>query len=133
MKIDQTAKRRKTNLIKILGKFDSQRDFAEFIGIDPSQISQYVNGTRNLGEKTARRIEIKLGLAPYWFDTNQDPEAPEILRPQEDRSTYYRKIDAMSKDDLATLDVLMSIAERFKLTPKHKPERHHAMQPKQKA
>jgi hypothetical protein len=38
----------------------------------PGHVSQMVNGTREMGEDVARRIERALGLAPGWMDA--DPE-----------------------------------------------------------
>lgn len=42
----------------------------EFSG--PSFLSQMVGGIRPLTEKTARKIEQKLGLAPGWMDQDHD-------------------------------------------------------------
>ncbi len=38
----------------------------------PSFLSQMVGGIRPLTEKTARKVEQKLGLAPGWMDQDHD-------------------------------------------------------------
>ena len=46
----------------------SQADFCRKAELQPAQVNQWLTGYRNLGEKAARKIESKLGLAPLWFD-----------------------------------------------------------------
>jgi transcriptional regulator with XRE-family HTH domain len=40
----------------------SQKDFANSCGLDASYLSQLLNGHRNLGEKAAANLEVKIGL-----------------------------------------------------------------------
>ncbi|GAB7529416.1 hypothetical protein PS3A_18250 [Pseudomonas sp. 3A(2025)] len=40
----------------------SQKDFANLHGLDASYLSQLLNGHRNLGEKAAASLEVKIGL-----------------------------------------------------------------------
>lgn len=40
------------------------------IGIDPTYISQLLNGHRSFGEKAARNMELKAGLSQGWFDAD---------------------------------------------------------------
>lgn len=37
-------------------------------GIDPTYISQLLNGHRSFGERAARNMEAKIGVKPGWFD-----------------------------------------------------------------
>lgn len=46
----------------------SQVDFSRSTGINPTQVNQWLNGYRALGEKSARKIESILGLKKYWLD-----------------------------------------------------------------
>ena len=50
-------------------KFDgSQTNFARAAKKSFSQINQYLNGVRNIGEKVAREIEKNLGLSTGYLD-----------------------------------------------------------------
>jgi transcriptional regulator with XRE-family HTH domain len=56
---------RKANLRRIISKATPSgqvADFARKYSLDPSYISQLLNEHRNIGEKSARNIEAKLGL-----------------------------------------------------------------------
>lgn len=46
----------------------SQAEFARKSGINPSQVTQWLSGYRNLGEKVARKIEVTLDLPHNWLD-----------------------------------------------------------------
>ncbi len=50
--------------IAILKKFDSQGDFAEFIGVHESAVSQVIRGRRNLKSETRDRWAAVLGCDP---------------------------------------------------------------------
>ncbi|MFK3829732.1 S24 family peptidase [Pseudomonas fulva] len=54
--------RRIASLRTIMGKL-SQKEFAEAHDLDASYLSQLLNGHRKLGEKAARNLEVKIGLA----------------------------------------------------------------------
>ena len=43
-------------------------EFCRSYGVDPSYISQLLNGHRSFGEKAARNLEEKAGLSPGYFD-----------------------------------------------------------------
>ena len=47
----------------------SQADFCRKAELQPAQVSQWLTGYRNLGEKAARKIELKLGLKLFWLDS----------------------------------------------------------------
>lgn len=48
----------------------SQADFCRKAELQPAQVNQWLTGYRNLGEKAARKIESKIGLKPFWLDSN---------------------------------------------------------------
>lgn len=56
--------------------------FAEKAGMAAAHVSQIVNGSRNMGDKIARRIEKKLSLPVGWMDGpkmlygTRDPDEP---------------------------------------------------------
>lgn len=63
--------------------------------IDPTYISQLLNGHRNFGEKAARNMEKRAGLAAYYFDGS------EILNPLEAQLVaMYRQLPESFKDAL---------------------------------
>ena len=41
-------------------------------GIDPTYISQLLNGHRSFGERAARNMEAKIGVKPGWFDIEEE-------------------------------------------------------------
>lgn len=61
---------RKENLKRLIeNQFEgSQVKFADTVGMAPSYISQMINGYRNIGEKTARKIEAAANLPNGWLD-----------------------------------------------------------------
>jgi SOS-response transcriptional repressor LexA len=56
---------------------NNQSTFAEAIGRGPSQINQWFNNRRAIGEKSARWIEQKLGLIHLILDSQDEIEAVE--------------------------------------------------------
>lgn len=59
---------RRDNLQRLLTGYRFQRQFAEATGLAAAHVSQMVNGTRDMGEDVARRIEKALGLPANWMD-----------------------------------------------------------------
>ena len=52
-------------LKKINASGNSVADFCRSHDLDPSYISQLLNGHRNIGEKAARKIEALRGNSPH--------------------------------------------------------------------
>jgi SOS-response transcriptional repressor LexA len=76
---------RKHNLMALIGRFRSQRAFADAVDTAPAYISQILTKTRTqtgkergVGGDLARKIEEKLGLPRGWMDTihNEDGREP---------------------------------------------------------
>ncbi|CAK0755579.1 hypothetical protein CCP4SC76_2660009 [Gammaproteobacteria bacterium] len=65
---------REENLQLLLTNYDSQRALADATGVPSAMISQFVTKRRQMGDKTARKIEASLGLSHGWFDVTHDPE-----------------------------------------------------------
>ena len=59
---------RKNNLIALVKDAGSKAALGRAYGIDPTFVSQITNGHRNMGEKTARKIEKGGGLMPGYMD-----------------------------------------------------------------
>jgi len=85
---------RRDNLNQLLTGYESQKDFAEAVGLSPGHVSQMVNGTRDMGEQVARRIEKRSRLVDGWMDSphtkTQDDQEADLL-------TMFRKSDARGK------------------------------------
>jgi hypothetical protein len=68
---------RRANLCRLLESWPTQKVFAEANGLAAGHVSQMVNGTREVGENVARRIESSRGLPTGWMDTPHDePSSP---------------------------------------------------------
>lgn len=48
-------------------------------GIDPTYISQLLNGYRSFGERAARNMEAKIGVKQGWFDIKQESSNVELI------------------------------------------------------
>lgn len=76
---------RRQNLNRLIGRYIfkgfSKAQFAEEIGIPPSQLSQLSgeNAVRNIGDKMARRIETSLTLPFGWMDSIQEDQQPPAM------------------------------------------------------
>lgn len=88
---------RKQNLRFLLGKFlienptKGKKDFAELCDTDPAVLSQVLRITtpdkeKNIGDKLARKIEIKLALGNGWLDKPNwlTPEDKNTLSPDQE-------------------------------------------------
>ncbi|MGS1117447.1 hypothetical protein [Castellaniella sp. UC4442_H9] len=117
---------RRKNLQRLIEKrFDGkQKNFTTSTGIAPSQISQWLStgdgvSTRNISERSARRLEVRLGLPAGWLDHDHERSAfeqigvesalaevwpftssPEVVAslPAEDRDIIDRMISRLSRD-----------------------------------
>lgn len=63
---------RLNNLKKLVNGFDSQREFADAIDKTPAYLNHLMTGFRNIGEKTARQIEVSLNLPRGWMDIDHN-------------------------------------------------------------
>ena len=63
------SKVRQIKLKELIASYGSQAKLADKLeGVNPGFISQLVTGSRNMGEKLARKIESQLGLSAFYFD-----------------------------------------------------------------
>lgn len=82
MNMSQVIEVRRKNLrLLIERRFDgSQKNFSLSTGISPSQLGQWLSegessGTRNMSERSARRLEVRLSLPAGWLDVDHDGPA----------------------------------------------------------
>lgn len=71
---------RYANLVLLLKRFDTKREFADRCNLSPGHVSQLYNKTRDIGDKVAEKIENGLSLERGWMDSqhNQDTPAPQV-------------------------------------------------------
>jgi transcriptional regulator with XRE-family HTH domain len=74
-------KNRLNNLKRLVKQFDSIASFSRNYDLDPSYISQLLNGHRNVGEKAAMKLEAKLGRPHGWLDLEPGEEGSQALSP----------------------------------------------------
>lgn len=58
---------RRKNILKLIGN-NSQRAWAESVGMLPAHVNQVIKGRRNVGYKLARKIEATLGMDDLALD-----------------------------------------------------------------
>ncbi len=63
-----TATTRRTNLKRLVSNYETQQEFADAALMGPQYLSQLIHGHREIGEKTARKIEAALGLECGYLD-----------------------------------------------------------------
>lgn len=117
MKITIPEQRRQNLRALIDQRFSgSQSAFRDATGISLSQVGQWLNshldGSRNMGEKSARRIESACTLPAGWMDKNHDGATAENLdvsavssvrdqlRAQSDQILLWENASDLPPDDL---------------------------------
>jgi phage repressor protein C with HTH and peptisase S24 domain len=89
-----TSEDRKATLKRLINASgNSVADFCRSHDLDPSYISQLLNGHRNIGEKAARKIEAKSGLAEGYLDieTQSLQESPSFA--SSDKYAFIKQYD----------------------------------------
>lgn len=72
---NSTSDARRTNLKAMVDLHSSIAAFAKTYGVDPTYVSQMLNGHRSIGEKSARNMESKTGKPFGWMDTPHPTDA----------------------------------------------------------
>lgn len=63
-----SADLRRSNLMDLVERYDTQHQFAAAAQIDPGHLSRILSGTKAMGNLLARRIESRLDLPESWLD-----------------------------------------------------------------
>jgi transcriptional regulator with XRE-family HTH domain len=78
---------RRRNLQLLVDKYESQQEVADIVKISPQYLSQLLSGHRNIGEKTARKIEaavkiprLTLDIEPGMSESSNVSHGPPIRR-----------------------------------------------------
>lgn len=101
----------------------SQKDLSLRSKVSLSQLGQYLGGYRNLGEKTARKIEEACGKPAGWLDGNDgSDEAPstKITTPTEIPADIQDVINLMLKtDERGRLKMKLAAVDAYELHNSH--------------
>lgn len=68
---------RRERLKKLVEKAGGSASLAKQYGLNPNYVYQLVNGLRNIGEKSARKLETTMGLPSKWLEI--DDESSSLL------------------------------------------------------
>lgn len=63
---------RLNNLRQLVAKYESQQAFADVAGLSVQYLNQLLTGHRNIGEKTARKIETSVKLEQGYLDRKNE-------------------------------------------------------------
>ena len=94
---------RRANLERLIEEYGGGtiERFAVLADQNPSYLSQIRNGTRNMGNQAARKIEVALGLSDAWMDLNHDQEAFEAPVPVE--VVYFRRLTREQREAVTVI------------------------------
>ena len=105
-------KKRSEMLLKLINeRFDgSQVEFCRKAGKKEAQVTQWLNGYRNMKDSTAREIESILGLPNLYFEDIGSIATAKELRLIE----IFRSVDDVG------VNTIMTVAESLMITQKTK-------------
>lgn len=72
---------RRRNLQLLVDKYESQQEVADIVKISPQYLSQLLSGHRNIGEKTARKIEAAAKIPKLALDVELKDREPSNVSP----------------------------------------------------
>lgn len=107
---------RKRNLERLIEKLGTQKAFADAASgplgnVPESLISQILNGTRNMGEKLARKIEGNMELEPNSLDRPEFIAPPELKKKADPRRQALKDMaEIMPEGALDWVSYQMKIA-----------------------
>lgn len=97
------ADTRRKNLDRLIGdpgKRGRIVNFARKYDLDPTYIGMLLNGHRNIGERTARRLERKIGIPAYSLDSASGiGEAPQPYATDSDTKARLEAIIQQLSDE----------------------------------
>lgn len=114
---------RRLNLNLLIDKYGSQVKFADAVDLAPAYVGQLARppeskGSRNLGEKTAKKITDKLDFPEGWFDTphfetgNSDIDSLSLSRDEIDLIANYRTADNIGKQNVSSVAKLEAMRQK---------------------
>lgn len=112
---------RRHNLMALLARADSQAEFARSLEVDPAYISQLVTGVREVGDKTARKIERLKGEPTGWMDVPHSP-LPALVG-NEPAAVKIAQIVSQASAPVTTVSIpLLEIEASMGITGRVQPE-----------
>ena len=88
---------RKLNFQRLVGRYGSQGRLAKALGVSVGYVHQLHHGIRNIGERSAAKMERKLNLSEGWLSTPE--EGQEGLDPEPPTAPPQRMIPVLSWDN----------------------------------
>ncbi|MDG4549847.1 MAG: helix-turn-helix transcriptional regulator [Candidatus Contendobacter sp.] len=87
------------NLKLLVSECHSQQSFADSVGLSVQYLNQLLMGHRNIGEKTARKLERTLRLESGWLDRGAIEQQPAACAELSPRAVVVgRMFDRLSPD-----------------------------------
>lgn len=93
------------NLISLSKNYSTQREFADAIGLAPSQLGHLLSGHRGIGEKLARKIESNLRISAMSLDVPQ-----ELIKTDENLLNELVKPVEITTEELGFLNILRDLS-----------------------
>lgn len=106
----------RTSILRALIVGSSKTDFCAAYGLSSAYIGSLLGGSRNMGVKSARKLEEAIGLHPGALE---HPSGRELDTPQKIRSLYLQSEPLMSPKALLLVKNLQDMLEQELLTPEH--------------
>lgn len=111
---------RRENLRLIVDGFKSKAEFARRYDVDPTYVSQILNGHRKLGEKAARNLEEAIRLDPLALDSVPTELAALIAKERKaENQRNYQEENSLPKDVSDLINIIKKTSKDGSLSPEH--------------
>lgn len=90
---------RRANFLKLVSDFKTLKAFSEAADLDESYASQLKNGHREIGDRTARKIEGALKLPAGWLDATQAVVINETAESRPNYVTHHTDGDVVNLEN----------------------------------
>jgi transcriptional regulator with XRE-family HTH domain len=107
--------KRRQNLLLLIKENSSQKNLAkrlEKANIDESYLSQMKTGSRSIGEKTARNIELCLNLPNLWMDGDLDHKTVAAIDEELDQLIDQAYEAGLADDVKAQIRLILKLASK---------------------
>lgn len=104
------------SILRALIGESSKTEFCAVYGLNPAYIGSLLGGSRNMGVKSARKLEESIGLRPGALE---HPSGRALDTPEKIHSLYLKSESVMSPKALLLIKNLQDMLEHELLTPEH--------------
>jgi len=111
---------RRLNLLEAVTAIGGEARFVEAYDVSQAQLWQWLNRRRNIGEKSARKLESKIGKPSGWLDTGQNDEGATDAPPIELSSSAFRlvkQVEKLDREGRLSEDLVKAVTNILKLAP----------------